>query len=143
VSEDNKIVGAVEDTHYTLEQAKKVLKQENVIHSLYGYNLGEAERFLRVRNEEIVLKPTAILSTSKDKIRADGIDEVTIYVEVVDLQPEEEITEVVLDINKAKVTMNLENSKGEMIFSTDSTGVIVISVVENGILSSRAAVMAR
>ena len=58
------------------------------------------------------------------------------------LQPEEEIESVVLNINGAKIPVEMEGGRGEMIFSTESPGIISISAVEGDILSSRILVIA-
>lgn len=58
------------------------------------------------------------------------------------LQPEEEIESVVLNINEAKIDVEMEGGRGEMIFSTESPGIIRISAVEGDILSSRILVIA-
>lgn len=58
------------------------------------------------------------------------------------LQPEEEIESVVLNINEAKIAVEMEGGRGEMIFSTESPGIISISAVEGDILSSRILVIA-
>jgi hypothetical protein len=58
------------------------------------------------------------------------------------LQPEEEIESVVLNINEAKIPVEMEGGRGEIIFSTESPGIISISAVEGDILSSRILVIA-
>lgn len=118
---------------------RKLSDGERVLEANFSLPMGMLKQVARVYHGEIVPKLVIEITLDKKVLRADGKDEVLLAVELIDRQPDEMISCITLDIEGAKLPVEIKDDKGSIIFSTTKKGVFIIKAdMENVICLKRA-----
>jgi hypothetical protein len=133
INQEDKIIDVFEsDNIACIQQAQK--SGMRILGSDFMVIPDEAKKLLRVFNNKVVPKVSAVISINKTNVMADGTDEVIVSIALFDVQPQEKIDEIIVDIDGAEMPVDIDsNNKGVLIFSTKVKGLHIITIENDNI----------
>jgi len=130
--------GEIIEEFHEYNNIRELRDGERILEAPFELPIGTLRDVARIYKGQIVPKMVVEITLNKKIVRADGEDEITVSVELLDRQPDEIISSVTLDIEGAKIPVQIENDKGGMVFSTTKKGVFTITAdMENVICLKR------
>lgn len=130
--------GEIIEEFHEYNNIRELRDGERILEAPFELPIGVLRDVARVYKGQIVPKMVVEITLNKKIVRADGEDEIMVSVELLDRQPDEIISSVTLDIEGAKIPVQIENDKGSMVFSTTKKGVFTITAdMENVICLKR------
>lgn len=142
-TDKNEIIEAFLIAETNPVRIKQKYPNAKVLRSDFAVLPTEAKSLLRVFNNRIVPKISATMSLNKEEIIADGEDEITIDIELQNVQPDETIEHVTVDVDGAKMLVKINNGTGRLIFSTRAKGLHIITIEDEKIHCCPKAVMGK
>ena len=130
--------GEIIEEFHEYNNIRELRDGERILEAPFELPIGTLRDVARIYKGQIVPKMVVEITLNKKIVRADGEDEITVSVELLDRQPDEIISSVTLDIEGAKIPVQIENDKGGMVFSTTKKGIFTITAdMENVICLKR------
>lgn len=128
VAKDNKIIDAFFKSTTTKEALEEMFPGHEILKSDFGFPKEAMVSNARICDGKVALKVSAIITLSKNKVKADGKDEVRAFVQLNNLLPTDNIEEVLLSIDEALLPVPIIDGYGYVDFSTEIKGFHILKM---------------